>query len=567
MHAPARLADLGRRQKQHVGPRPSGDRHLLVPPAQQRLAPRRPASCRALAEQLHPQQQPQQQTQQQQSPEQQQPQLPQSPQSPQQTPPQQHPQWSFGRRAALHDAAGRLMLKNLTLPELEEWCASVGERRPAARARQVWRWLYSDGAWAASLEETLGRQNGLSAAFCAAAGAVASVDGGLLLDSVARAADGTRKLVFKLTEGPGAGASIEAVLIPMAHRRGERNHVTLCVSSQVGCAMACQFCFTGRMGLLADLSTAQIVEQVRRRRRRRGGPLARRPAGGAARARARPAADPARPPRQMVVACRVLAAEPGGASIANVVFMVRRPAASAARPTARLPGAAAGPAPPPRRAAPRRAQGMGEPLANFDAVMAAVAIMTHPLGLHVSHNKLTVSTVGLVAPLERFATSGSNVQLALSLHATTDEVRDWIVPTNKAAGGLSALMGALRRHYAHGNAAGRRVLVEFTMLAGVNDTPDDARRLVALLEGIEAKVNLIMFNPFAGTRFRPSPMEAVLAFRSVLVGAGRICTIRDSRGDDSMAACGQLGNLIDSARSPPLLPVPPAFEAVLAPPA
>ncbi|KAF6259257.1 hypothetical protein COO60DRAFT_1270164 [Scenedesmus sp. NREL 46B-D3] len=392
------------------------------------------------------------------------------------------------------------MLKNLTLPELEEWCTAVGE--DARRARQLWRWLYYDGNWVASLQDTLGRQNGCSQRFVAKAGQLASVDGGLLLEQVAAAKDGTTKLVFKLTEGEGAGGSVEAVLIPMLHRRGARKHVTLCVSSQVGCAMNCQFCYTGRMGLSGNLSTAQIIEQVRQAAQAEYGIML-------WQAGQRRGTDAS-----------------ADASITNVVFM-----------------------------------GMGEPLHNYEAVMAAVDILCQPLGLHMSHNKVTVSTVGLVDVLERFAAS-SNVQLALSLHATTDEVRDWIVPVNRRHN-LAALSAVLRQQYGAGNAAGRRVLVEYTMLSGVNDTLQDAQRLVQLLEGVEAKVNLITFNPFQGTRFRPSSIEQVLAFRSVLIQAGRICTIRDSRGDDEMAACGQLGNPALSSKAAPILPPPPQFEHVL----
>eukprot|EP00775_Hariotina_reticulata_P001248 gene1248-1588_t len=394
-------------------------------------------------------------------------------------------------RHSLYDADGRLMLKNLTLKELEEWCHSLGES--PKRALQLWRWMYYDHNWISSLQETLGRQNGLSQPFINLADPVSSVDGGLLLQQVVAAQDGTKKLVFKLTEGEGRGGSVEAVLIPMLHRKGSRKHVTLCVSSQVGCAMNCQFCYTGRMGLSGNLSTAQIIEQ-------------------------------------MVVACRVLASDPAAdASITNVVFM-----------------------------------GMGEPLHNFESVMAAVDIMCHPLGLHMSHNKVTVSTVGLADKLEQFATS-SNVQLAWSLHATTDTVRDWIVPVNRRHN-LDTLTTLMRKHYGTGNSAGRRVLVEYTLLQGVNDSLEDAARLVELLNGIEAKVNLIMFNPYLGTRFQRSPIETALSFRSVLIQAGRICTIRDSRGDDEMAACGQLGNPAMSSKAAPMLEPLPEFLHALGPP-
>lgn len=177
---------------------------------------------------------------------------------------------------------------------------------------------------------------------------------------------------------------------------------------------------------------------------------------------------------------------------------------------------------------------------------------------------MTVSTVGLVDKLEQFA-STSNVQLALSLHATTDEVRDWIVPVNRRHN-LAQLTALLRRHYSVGNAAKRRVLVEYTMLDGVNDSEEDAVRLLEMLQGVEAKINLIAFNPWEGTRFRSSSRERMLAFRSTLIRGGRICTIRDSRGDDEMAACGQLGSGVVAGRvaAPPLLEPPEHMRSVLA---
>ncbi|EFJ41566.1 hypothetical protein VOLCADRAFT_42666, partial [Volvox carteri f. nagariensis] len=307
--------------------------------------------------------------------------------------------------------------------------------------------------------------------------------GGLRLSQVARAADGTRKLVFTLTEGEAAGGSVETVLIPIVRQQGLRDRLTICVSSQVGCAMNCQFCYTGRMGLLGNLTTAQIVEQV-------------------------------------VEARRFLAQEGERTQLTNLVFM-----------------------------------GMGEPLHNTEAVLAAADIVSHYLGLHISHNKVTISTVGLV-PEMRSVVARSRVQMALSLHATTDEVRDWIVPVNRRYD-LATLTAALEEL---GNSSSRSLLIEYTMLHGINDTLQDAHRLVAMLARVNCKVNLIMFNPHAGTRFQPSTEEAVTAFRSALVQAGMVCTIRDSRGDDEMAACGQLGNVGLAFRPSPILEPPEHFR-------
>jgi 23S rRNA (adenine2503-C2)-methyltransferase len=204
---------------------------------------------------------------------------------------------------------------------------------------------------------------------------------------------------------------------------------------------------------------------------------------------------------------------------------------------------------------------MGETLDNLDAVATSAEALNHPLGLHVSHNKVTVSTVGLADRLDEFVARCAGAQLAVSLHATTDEVRDAIVPANRRHK-LAELLGALERLYprhraggdansgsggASGSGSKRRVLIEYVMLDGVNDSLEDAERLVALLDPIEAKVNLITFNPFPGTKFGRTPIEQVLAFRSVLIRAGRVCTIRDSRGGDAAAACGQLGDVEGAA--------------------
>ncbi|EFN56750.1 hypothetical protein CHLNCDRAFT_22096, partial [Chlorella variabilis] len=190
--------------------------------------------------------------------------------------------------------------------------------------------------------------------------------------------------------------------------------------------------------------------------------------------------------------------------------------------------------------------------------------------------QITVSTVGLIPEMRRFSRE-SRAVMAVSLHATTDEVRDWIVPVNRREG-LQALIECMEELFPKSSAAprhGHHVLIEYIMLRGVNDSDDDARRLVQLTQSIRCKINLIVFNPHAGTSFQPSTPERVYAFRSILIQARRpqqhthsltathtqphchVATVRDSRGDDQMAACGQLGSPeLGSSRPPPLLAPP-----------
>ncbi|KAK9902027.1 hypothetical protein WJX75_001626 [Coccomyxa subellipsoidea] len=410
---------------------------------------------------------------------------------------------AFLARKGVLNTRGQIMLKSLTYAELEQWCISVGER--PQRARQLWRWMYYDGNWVRSLDDTADAQDGLSASFREQWREKITVDGALTLRSVHTAGDGTRKMVFELQDSAeAAGAGVEAVIIPVGPG-ASRPRTTLCVSSQVGCAQNCQFCFTGRMGLRAQLSAAQIVEQVVEARRHIADHNERIAAGEA------PGAAPIAP-------------------ISNIVFM-----------------------------------GMGEPLHNAEAVATALEVLCHKQGLQFSPNKVTVSTVGLVPQMRQLALT-SGVQLAVSLHATIDEVRSWIVPLNRRYP-LAVLMGALEELYPRNAAlrprAGRHVLFEYVMLRGVNDSLEDAERLVKLTAAIECKVNLILFNPHAGTPFVASSKEQVLAFQAVLKTAGVVCTVRDSRGDDEMAACGQLGNIDELSRLAPMLKPPQRFREAL----
>ncbi|OMO78204.1 hypothetical protein CCACVL1_14578 [Corchorus capsularis] len=341
----------------------------------------------------------------------------------------------------------KTLLKGMNYAELQEWVQSHGFR--PGQAMMLWKRLYGDNIWANNLDEL----EGLNKDFKKMLGEHAEFRA-LSLKDVLTASDGTRKILFALDDG----LVIETVVIPC-----DRGRTTVCVSSQVGCAMNCQFCYTGRMGLRRHLTTAEIVEQA-------------------------------------VSARRLLCSDVG--PITNVVFM-----------------------------------GMGEPLHNIENVIKAADIMIDEQGLHFSPRKVTISTSGLVPQLKRFLRE-SKCAIAVSLNATTDEVRNWIMPINRKYK-LSLLLETLReelqfrRNY--------KVLFEYVMLAGINDSIEDAKRLIDLVKGIPCKINLISFNPHSGSQFRPTSDEKMIEFRNILAEAGCVVFMRFSRGDDQMAACGQLG--------------------------
>ncbi len=181
--------------------------------------------------------------------------------------------------------------------------------------------------------------------------------------------------------------------------------------------------------------------------------------------------------------------------------------------------------------------GMGEPLANYAALVKSLRILTDAkLGVAYSPRRLTVSTVGLVPGIEKLGREDLKVNLAISLHATTDDVRSRLMPVNRSFD-LAALMAAVGRYPL---ASRQRVFFEYVMLEDVNDTADDARRLARLLRGLKAKVNLIPFNDWEGAKFRRPPLARILSFQSVLLDAGITTTVRWSKGEDIGAACGQL---------------------------
>jgi 23S rRNA (adenine2503-C2)-methyltransferase len=336
----------------------------------------------------------------------------------------------------------RPCLLDLPVEELREKLAGAGFK--PYRAEQVAGWIYGRGV------DSVEAMTDLSLADRERLGATWDL-GALALERVDRSVDGTLKAALTARDG----ARIESVLIP------EEDRTTLCVSTQVGCAMACSFCATGTLGFARNLRTAEIVDQVLRMR-------------------------------------TLLSA---GRSITNVVFM-----------------------------------GMGEPLLNRAAVESAVRILVHPKAFAMSPRRVTVSTVGVVPQIGPLL-ENVKVNLAVSLHATTDAVRDRLVPLN-ARYPIEELLGTLRRspHVTRR----RPVFFEYTLIDGVNDTPEDARRLPGLLAGIPSKVNLIPMNPHPGSALRAPSEARIDAFLRELAGLGMRVTLRRSRGPDIAAACGQL---------------------------
>ncbi len=278
--------------------------------------------------------------------------------------------------------------------------------------------------------------------------------------------DGTRKWLVRAA----SGSLVETVFIP------ENNRGTLCVSSQVGCALDCSFCSTGKQGFNSNLTSGEIVGQVR-------------------------------------MANRLLAdVYPDRAhAVTNVVMM-----------------------------------GMGEPLLNFDNVVAAVDIMMDDLGYGISKRKVTISTAGVVPGIEKLIET-TDCSLALSLHAPNDALRNELVPINRRYN-IENLLDAARR-YTRNLGEKRTVTVEYTVIDKVNDQPEHAVELAELLRSLPCKINLIPFNPFPGSGYRrPSSMN-IRRFQDRLVRAGHSVTVRTTRGEDIEAACGQLkGKIADKTR-------------------
>ena len=360
-------------------------------------------------------------------------------------------------------------LLNYTLPGLTDWFAEQGEK--PFRAKQVFQWIHQRGVadfdamtdLAKSLREKLN--------------AIAEVKPPAIL-SEHRSADGTVKWLFDV----GVGNGIETVYIP------EDDRGTLCVSSQVGCALDCKFCSTGRQGFNRDLKVSEIIGQLWVANNR----LEEMEKQGIATRLADPddpSPEPSRSPRP----------------VSNVVMM-----------------------------------GMGEPLNNFQPVVDSMSIMLNDHAYGLSRRRVTLSTSGVVPNIRRLA-EALPVALAVSLHAPNDEIRSRIMPVNDAYP-IAELLQACREYL---EVSPRDFITfEYVMLAGVNDSVDNARELARLLAAVPAKVNLIPFNPFDDSGFERSDMARVKRFQQVLLDAGFVATIRKTRGDDIDAACGQLAGQV-----------------------
>jgi len=337
-------------------------------------------------------------------------------------------------------------LKNLSPAELEAFLAGLGKER--FRAGQLLRWIYPRGVTDFAAMTDLAKDFRTELAGRAMVSRFSPE-----AEEVSR--DGTRKFLFRLADGE----SIETVLIPM-----DEGRATLCISTQVGCAMQCAFCLTGTFGLTRNLTAGEIVNQL----------------------------------------CAVRERFP----VDNLVLM-----------------------------------GMGEPLHNLDNVVRALEILYSEAGFNYSPRKMTLSTAGLVPEMLELGRR-IRVNLAVSLNATTDAVRNQLMPINRRYP-LAELMRACRDYPL---APRQRITFEYILIRGVNDTPADAKRLVTLLHGVKAKVNLIPFNAHPGSSFQAPEEAAIETFQRYLLSRNLVAIRRSSKGQDIAAACGQLKGKLRKTR-------------------
>ena len=346
-------------------------------------------------------------------------------------------------------------LLNYDLNGLTQHFAEMGEK--PFRAKQVMRWMHQAGA------QNFEEMTDLAKSLRAKLNEQATIEVPKLM-MAQESTDGTRKWLLDV----GTGNGVETVFIPEAERG------TLCISSQVGCALECTFCSTGRQGFNRNLTAAEIIGQLWWANKAMG----------------------VTPKNERV--------------ISNVVMM-----------------------------------GMGEPMANFDNVVTTLSIMLDDHGYGLSRRRVTVSTSGMVPQMDRLR-DAMPVALAVSLHASNDEVRDQIVPLNKKYP-LKELMAACQRYLV--KAPRDFITFEYVMLDGINDKAQHARELIELVKDVPCKFNLIPFNPFPNSGYERSTNENIRVFRDILQQAGFVVTVRKTRGDDIDAACGQLaGQVQDKTR-------------------
>jgi 23S rRNA (adenine2503-C2)-methyltransferase len=349
----------------------------------------------------------------------------------------------------------RINLFDLDQSGMRAFFESIGEK--PFRAQQLLKWIYHQGVI------DFGEMTNLSKDLRQRLQSVAEIEPPRVLNEQV-SLDGTTKWLI----GFGGGNAVETVYIP------EPNRGTLCISSQVGCALNCTFCATGAQGFNRNLSTAEIIGQV-------------------------------------WLAAQALGHQRNGKrKITNVVLM-----------------------------------GMGEPLLNFEAVVAALSLLRDDLGFGFAAKRVTLSTAGLVPGIDRLRDT-IDVALAVSLHAPEDALRETLVPLNRKYP-IKELMRSCSDYVSEKHK--RTVTFEYTLIDGVNDHPEHARQLVKLLRRLPSKLNLIPFNPFPGTNYRCSPESRIREFQEIVMAGGLIATVRKTRGDDIDAACGQLaGKVLDRTR-------------------
>ncbi len=333
-------------------------------------------------------------------------------------------------------------LKNLSPSELETFLNRFGKER--YRSVQMLRWLYKKGAY--SFEE----MTNLSKKFRQDLSQASNIS---ILQPllVEQSRDGTNKFLFQLEDGN----QIESVLIP------DKKRLTLCISTQVGCAMGCRFCLTGKMGLKRNLTAAEIINQI------------------------------------LAVRERLNEKTP----LTNIVLM-----------------------------------GMGEPLANYENVLKAIELMTHPEAFKFSSRRVTLSTVGLIPEMAQLSKEKFRFRLALSLNASDEETRSHLMPVNRYHS-LKKVLEICRNLPLQPRA---RITFEYVLLEGENDSPEDAKRLLKLLKGIPSKINLIPLNEAPEIPFKKPPEEKIRNFQEILMKGGLPAIVRTSKGSDISAACGQL---------------------------
>ncbi len=351
--------------------------------------------------------------------------------------------------------ASKIDIKDLSRQQLADWLKVRG-RRPF-RTDQILRWIYLRQA--DRFDDMTNIAKPLRAALEAA-----FVNPRLQMESEMSSLDGSRKLLFRLHDG----LHIETVIIP------EKDHFTLCISSQVGCGHGCRFCMTAKGGLARNLSAGEIISQVRDVLHQLNGQ--------------------------------------GGMPLTNIVFM-----------------------------------GMGEPLANYQNVVQALAVITNgDYGLKISPRRVTVSTVGLVPKMAELGRD-TRVNLAVSLNAADDDTRNRLMPINRKFP-IADLIAACRCYPLPPR---RKITFEYILIKGVNDSMADAQRLVKLLRPIKAKINLIPFNEHPGSPFKRPAASRISQFQELLADHHYTAIVRHSKGQDIGAACGQLRARRQSEESSP----------------